>query len=190
METGYARSHEPQEPGAAVYLSGVVILRLMVRMDTDAPDTTQAAFLRLFGYWQFVAAILVQGAVAIIVAAWSVRHHGRNTFVYGLLAAFLTGCLATTVFVGGIPGRWLRRRPGGTTGVLHRRVPALRPRYVAAHFDRWCAGCRPRCHECRAAVAHKAQEPASTPKGSILLLSRRLAYGAALCLGCRQLGAR
>ncbi|MGW7047026.1 M48 family metalloprotease [Streptomyces avermitilis] len=107
--------------GTAAYLGGVLALRLQVRVDTDAPATSQDAVLLLFAYWQVTAAMLVQGLVAVVVAAALIRHHGRIAVLYGLLAAFLTGCLVIAVFFGGVLAAGcvdaLAVRPASCTGV-------------------------------------------------------------------------
>ncbi|MER6345829.1 M48 family metalloprotease [Streptomyces sp. NPDC001595] len=87
--------------GSGGYVCGVVVLRLLVRVNLDAPPASQEAVLRLFAYWQMAAAIGVQALVAVAVAAVLLRRHGGFSAVYALVAAFLTGCLNAAVFIGG-----------------------------------------------------------------------------------------
>ncbi|MDT0385967.1 M48 family metalloprotease [Streptomyces dubilierae] len=87
--------------GGGVYLCGVLVLRLLIRVNPGAPRAAQEAVLRLFAYWQMTAAVVVQGLVAVVVTALLFRRHGAAAALYGLVAAFLAGCLGATVFVGG-----------------------------------------------------------------------------------------
>ncbi|MFH0179101.1 hypothetical protein ACIA6D_10705 [Streptomyces cacaoi] len=107
--------------GAAVYLGGVLALRMLIRVDAAAPKASQEAVLRLFAYWQIAGAVLLQGLVALVVTALLMRRHGRIAPLYGLLAAFLTGCLVSAVFIGGILAAGcvdaLAVRPASCTGL-------------------------------------------------------------------------
>ncbi|MGW5848785.1 M48 family metalloprotease [Streptomyces sp. NPDC055254] len=86
----------------AAFVGGTLVSRLLIHSGIPERTRTMNGFLLAFTHGNLVAAMLVQGLVAVATAALLVRRHGRASALYGLVAAFLTGCLVTAVFFGGV----------------------------------------------------------------------------------------
>ncbi|MFD2120549.1 M48 family metalloprotease [Streptomyces cirratus] len=86
----------------AAFVGGTLVSRLLIHSGIPERTRTMDGFLLAFTHGNFVVAMLVQGFVALATAALLVRRHGITAALYGLMAAFVTGCLVTAVFFGGV----------------------------------------------------------------------------------------
>ncbi|MCX5199759.1 M48 family metalloprotease [Streptomyces sp. NBC_00249] len=86
----------------AAFIGGTLVSRLLIHSGIPERTRTMDGFLHAFTHGNLVAAMLLQGLVALATAALLVRRHGSTAALYGLMAAFLTGCLVTAVFFGGV----------------------------------------------------------------------------------------
>ncbi|MFJ6895209.1 M48 family metallopeptidase [Streptomyces hokutonensis] len=86
--------------GTAVFTVVVVGARLAAHFGVPAELRGSPGYAGVFEHWLVSSAVLLQGVVAAFVTARLHHAHGRPAVLFGLMAAFMTGCLATTVFLG------------------------------------------------------------------------------------------
>ncbi|KOU29274.1 hypothetical protein ADK53_32860 [Streptomyces sp. WM6373] len=111
----------------AAFLGGTLVSRLLIHSGISERTRTTDGFLLAFTHGNLVVAIFLQGLVAVSTAAWLRPRHGRMAVLYGLMAAFLTGCLVTAVLFGGVLAAGcvdaLALRPAACSGIS---VPLVR----------------------------------------------------------------
>ncbi|KOV29548.1 M56 family metallopeptidase [Streptomyces sp. H021] len=111
----------------AAFLGGTLVSRLLIHSGISERTRTTDGFLLAFTHGNLVVAMFLQGLVAVSTAAWLRPRHGRMAVLYGLMAAFLTGCLVTAVLFGGVLAAGcvdaLALRPAACSGIS---VPLVR----------------------------------------------------------------
>ncbi|MFZ3473645.1 M48 family metalloprotease [Streptomyces sp. 4.24] len=91
--------------GSAGFAVAVLGTRAYVHLGVAEERRRQVAYVLAFTHWNVAAAAVLQGLVALVVTAGLYRVHGRVAVLFGLMAAFVTGCLATgVVFAGSVVG--------------------------------------------------------------------------------------
>lgn len=91
--------------GAAGFAAAVLGVRALVHLGVAEELRGRTAYVEAFAHGSVAAAVVLQGLVALVVTAGLYRAHGRVAVLFGLMAAFLTGCLATgAVFAGSTVG--------------------------------------------------------------------------------------
>ncbi|MGW6523222.1 M48 family metalloprotease [Streptomyces sp. NPDC054962] len=89
---------------------GFAVAALGVRtlVHRGVAEELRPLYLLAFAHWSVAAAVAIQGVVAAVVTAGLYRAHGRSAGLFGLMAAFVTGCLATVIIFGGtvLGGCW------------------------------------------------------------------------------------
>lgn len=86
----------------AAFLGGTLVSRLLIHSGIAERTRTMDGFLLAFTHGNLVAAMFLQGLVAVSTAALLVPRHGPMAALHGLTAAFLAGCLVTAVLFGGV----------------------------------------------------------------------------------------
>ncbi|MFF4098599.1 M48 family metalloprotease [Streptomyces sp. NPDC001903] len=111
----------------AAFLGGTLVSRFLIHSGISERTRTMDGFLLAFTHGNLVAAMFLQGLVAVSTVAVLRTRHGRMAVPYGLMAAFLTGCLVTAVFFGGVLAAGcvdaLALRPAACSGIS---VPLVR----------------------------------------------------------------
>ncbi|OSP39097.1 hypothetical protein B7767_33550 [Streptomyces sp. 13-12-16] len=86
--------------GMAVFTVVVIGARLSIHFRVPEELRGSPGYAGVFEHWLVIAAVLLQGVVAAFVTARLHHAHGRPAVLFGLMAAFVTGCLVTAVFLG------------------------------------------------------------------------------------------
>ncbi|MGW3645651.1 M48 family metalloprotease [Streptomyces sp. NPDC000878] len=79
-----------------------LVLRVALHQGVGPQTRDQDGFVLAFAYWQIGGAMLLQGVVAAVTAFQVRGRYARLTAPFALMAAFLTGCLATVLLFGGV----------------------------------------------------------------------------------------
>ncbi|CAM5232158.1 Protease HtpX [Streptomyces alboniger] len=92
--------------GTAAFTAATLGIRMLVRM--DVAEELRRPYILAFAHWSVAGAVVLQGIVAAVVTAGLYRAHGRMAGLFGLMAAFVTGCLTTVALFGGtvLGGCW------------------------------------------------------------------------------------
>ncbi|MEV8553142.1 M48 family metalloprotease [Streptomyces glaucescens] len=94
--------------GTAVLAAALLGTRVWAHAHVAEELRRQGAYRVAFHHWSVAAAVVLQGVVAAVVTAGLARSHrslGRPVVPFALLAAFVTGCLATgVIFAGSVAG--------------------------------------------------------------------------------------
>ena len=86
--------------GTAGFTAATLGIRMLVHL--GVAEEFRRPDLLAFAHWSIAAAVVLQGIVAAVVTAGLYRAHGCMAGLFGLMAAFVTGCLATVALFGGI----------------------------------------------------------------------------------------
>ncbi|MGW7254919.1 M48 family metalloprotease [Streptomyces sp. NPDC054834] len=86
---------------AGGFASFQLVLRLALHHGVSQEVRSQDGFVLAFVYWQIGAAVLLQG-VAAAATVFVRRRHGWLAVPFGLLTAYLTGCLLTLLLFSGV----------------------------------------------------------------------------------------
>lgn len=86
--------------GTAVFTLVMFGARLAAHFGVAAKLRGSPGYAGVFEHWLVIVAVLLQGVVAAFVTARLYHAHGRPAVLFGLMAAFMTGCLTTVVFLG------------------------------------------------------------------------------------------
>ncbi|MDL5206516.1 M48 family metalloprotease [Streptomyces sp. ALI-76-A] len=99
-----------------------LVLRTALHQGVSLQERDQDGFVLAFTYWQIGVAIMLQGMAAAVTALLVREQYARLTAPFALMAAFLTGCLLTALFFGGVVLAGcvdaLAIRPGTCTAAL------------------------------------------------------------------------
>ncbi|MFE0332288.1 M48 family metalloprotease, partial [Streptomyces sp. NPDC058960] len=89
----------------AVFTAALLGTRALLHVNVEEELRRQDAYLLAFHHWSVAAAVVLQGVAATVVTAALCRAQSRVAVPFGLMTAFVTGCLVVGVdFAGTVVG--------------------------------------------------------------------------------------